>query len=110
MSITSAWANSTAATPPTPIDTLISFLPLAVIFALFWWLIIRPQMQRSKEQTKMITALQKGDEIITTGGLVGRIVKVGEQFANIEIAPNITINVQKTAIQAMLPKGTIKEL
>ncbi|MDA8225879.1 MAG: preprotein translocase subunit YajC [Betaproteobacteria bacterium] len=109
MFITSAWAN-TAASQPTPIDTLVSFLPLVVIFILFWFMIIRPQMQRTKEQAKMVEGLQKGDEVVTSGGQTGRVVKVGEQFVSLEIAPGVITPIQKTAIQTMLPKGTIKDL
>jgi preprotein translocase subunit YajC len=108
MFISNAWAAGAA--NPSPTDTLISFLPLIVIFALFWFMIIRPQMARSKEQAKMVAALQKGDEVITSGGQVGRIVKVSEQFIGLEIAPGVTTNIQRSAVQSILPKGTIKDL
>jgi preprotein translocase subunit YajC len=107
MFITNALAST--GTPSTT-DSLISFLPLVVIFLLFWVMIIRPQMNRTKEQNKMVASLQKGDEIITTGGQVGRIVKVGDQFISLEIAEGIITHIQKTAIQSMLPKGTYKDL
>ena len=105
-------SNAFAATamPASPTDTLMSFLPLIVIFVLFWFMIIRPQMKRSKDQGKMIAALQKGDEIVTSGGQVGRVVKVGEQFISLEIAEGIVTNVQKSTVQTMLPKGTIKAI
>ena len=89
---------------------LISFLPLIVIFVLFFFMIIRPQMKAAKEQRAMIAALQKGDEVITSGGIVGKISKVSEAFVSIEIAPNTEITVQKQAVQSALPKGTIKSL
>lgn len=107
MFITNAFA---AAAPASPTDTLMSFLPLIVIFVLFWFMIIRPQMKRGKEQAKMITALQKGDEIITSGGQVGRIVKVDEQFVSLEIADGVVTLIQKSTVQTMLPKGTIKSI
>ena len=107
MFISNAYAASTAASP---MDAVMSFLPLIVIFVLFWFMIIRPQMKRAKEQGKMIDTLQKGDEIITTGGQVGKIVKVGDQFVSLEIADGVVTNVQKTTVQTMLPKGTIKSI
>ena len=107
MLITPAWASTAT---PSLTDNLVSFLPLIVIFALFWFMIIRPQMNRTKEQNKMIASLQKGDEIITSGGQVGRVVKVSEQYVSIEIADNVVTHIQKTAVQAMLPKGSIKDL
>lgn len=107
MFITNAFA---AAAPASPSDTLMSFLPLVVIFVLFWFMIIRPQMKRGKEQTKMIAALQKGDEIITSGGQVGRVVKVDEQFIGLEIADGVVTLIQKSTVQTMLPKGTIKSI
>jgi len=71
---------------------------------------IRPQMKRAKETKAMIEALQKGDEVITAGGVVGRISKLGEQYLTVEIAPNTEVVVQRAAVSAPLPKGTIKSL
>ena len=88
-------------------NDLMSFLPLIVIFVLFFFMIIRPQMKAAKEQRAMIAALQKGDEVITSGGIVG---KVTDAFVTIEIAVNTEITVQKQAVQSALPKGTIKSL
>ncbi|MES2181860.1 MAG: preprotein translocase subunit YajC [Pseudomonadota bacterium] len=87
-----------------------SFLPLVVIFVLFFFMIIRPQMKQAREQRNMIAALQKGDEIVTSGGIVGKVTKVNENFVSVEIAANTEITVQKHAIQTALPKGTIKSL
>ncbi len=89
---------------------LMSFLPLIVIFVLFFFMIIRPQMKAAKAQREMITALQKGDEVVTSGGIVGKITKVTESFVSLEIAANTEITVQKQAIQSALPKGTIKSV
>ena len=108
MFISNAHAATTAAS--SPMDAVMSFLPLIVIFILFWFMIIRPQMKRAKDQGKMIEALQKGDEVVTTGGQVGKVVKVGEQFISLEIADGIVTNVQKSTVQTMLPKGTIKSI
>jgi preprotein translocase subunit YajC len=87
-----------------------SFIPLVIIFVLFWFMLIRPQMKQAKEQRNMIAALQKGDEVTTSGGLVGKVSKVGESFVALEIAPETVVNVQKHTIQTLLPKGTIKSL
>ena len=89
---------------------LMSFLPLIVIFVLFFFMIIRPQMKAAKEQRAMIAALQKGDEVITSGGIVGKVTKVTDTFVSVEIAANTEITVQKHAVQSALPKGTIKGL
>ena len=105
MFISNAYAASAAATPDWT-----SFVPLIVIFVLFWFMLIRPQMKQAKEQRKMIEALQKGDEVTTTGGIVGKITKVGDGFVSLEIAPDVVINVQKSTVQTLLPKGTIKSL
>jgi len=88
----------------------IGFLPIILMFVLLYFLMIRPQMKRAKETKSMIEALQKGDEVITAGGIVGRISKMGEQYLTIEIAPNTEISVQKAAVQMLLPKGTLKSL
>ena len=105
MLISSAYAASTSATPDWT-----SFLPLIVIFVLFWFMLIRPQMKQAKEQRKMIEALQKGDEVTTAGGIVGKVVKVSDAFVSLEIAADTVIHVQKHTINALLPKGTIKAL
>ncbi|MGD1326815.1 MULTISPECIES: preprotein translocase subunit YajC [Pandoraea] len=87
-----------------------SFLPLVLMFVVLYFIMIRPQMKRQKETRNMLAALAKGDEVVTSGGLAGRISKVGETFVTIEIAENVEINVQKGAITTLLPKGTIKAL
>ena len=89
---------------------LIGFLPIILMFALLYFLMIRPQMKRAKEAKAMIEALQKGDEVVTAGGVVGRISKLGEQYITLEIAPNTEIVVQRSAVQVPLPKGTIKSI
>lgn len=104
MFISNAYAASAPATDFT------SFLPLIVIFVLFFFMIIRPQMKQAKEQRNMIAALQKGDEVVTSGGIVGKVTKVTEAFVVLEIAENTEISVQKHAIMSALPKGTIKNI
>jgi preprotein translocase subunit YajC len=101
----SASAHAQAAQQPNP---LMSMLPLVIIFILFYFMLIRPQMKRAKEQKKMLESLQKGDEIVTASGQVGRVTKVGEQYVSLEIADGVTTHVQKSAVQTLLPKGTIK--
>lgn len=104
MFISNAYAASGAT------NELMSFLPLVIIFVLFFFMIIRPQMKQAKEQRNMIAALQKGDEVVTSGGIVGKVTKVSDNFVTLEIALNTEINVQKGAIQTALPKGTIKSI
>jgi preprotein translocase subunit YajC len=80
------------------------------MFVLLYFLMIRPQMKRAKEHKQMVEALQKGDEVITAGGVVGRISKMGEAYVSLEIAPNTEISVQRASVQTLLPKGTMKTL
>ena len=89
---------------------LLTFLPIALMFVVLYFLMIRPQMKRSKETKQMIDGLQKGDEVLTVGGVVGRITKMGEPYLTLEIAPNTEVSIQKAAVQMLLPKGTIKSL
>ena len=91
-------------------DGFIGFLPIILMFVILYFLMIRPQMKRAKETKAMIEALQKGDEVITAGGIVGKITKIGDQYLTVEIAPNTEIVVQRPAVQAMLPKGTLKSV
>ena len=88
----------------------IGFLPIILMFVLLYFLMIRPQMKRAKETKAMVEALQKGDEVITAGGVVGRITKLGDQYVTLEIAPNTEVVVQRAAVQLPLPKGTLKTL
>lgn len=87
-----------------------SFLPMIIIFVLFYFMLIRPQMKQAKQQKAMIDAIKAGDEIVTTGGVVGKVTKVSDGFVSVEIATNTVINIQKQAIQTLLPPGTIKTL
>jgi preprotein translocase subunit YajC len=104
-------SNAFAAAPAQdPTGGMMQFIPLIVIFVLFYFMLIRPQMKRAKEQKNMLEALQKGDEIITTGGQLGKVVKVNENYISVEIAENVVVNVQKAAITTLLPKGTIKNI
>lgn len=89
---------------------LLGFLPIILMFVLLWFLMIRPQMKRQKEHKAMVDALQKGDEVVTAGGVVGKITKVAESYVTVEVAPETEIVVQRAAVQLPLPKGTIKSL
>ena len=108
MLITPAYAQAAGAAPP--VDTLLTFLPMVAIFVVFYFLLIRPQQKKQKETRAMLEALEKGNEVVTAGGLLGRVVKLDEQYATVEIAQNVQIVVQRSAISQLLPKGTIKGL
>ncbi|MEK7990511.1 MAG: preprotein translocase subunit YajC [Thiotrichaceae bacterium] len=87
-----------------------SFIPLVILVVVFYFLLIRPQQQRVKEHNNMVNALQKGDEIVTNGGLLGRIVDIGENFIQIQIAQNTEVKIQRQAVSSIMPKGTMKNL
>jgi preprotein translocase subunit YajC len=105
--ISSAYAQAPAAGGDAG---LMGFLPIILMFVLLYFLMIRPQMKRAKEQKAMIDALQKGDEVVALGGLVGKIVELSDQYATLEVAPEIKVTVQRPAVQVLLPKGTIKSI
>jgi preprotein translocase subunit YajC len=104
--ISSAYAQGAA---PGGSD-LMTFLPMIAIFVVFYFLLIRPQQKKAKEAKAMLSALQKGDEVVTAGGLLGKISKLTDQYATIEVAPNTEITVQRQAVAQLLPKGTIKAI
>ncbi len=85
-------------------------LPIVLMFVLLYFMMIRPQMKRAKEHKSMTEALQKGDEVVTTGGLLGKITKVSDAYITLEVASGIEINVQRPAVQTLLPKGTLKSI
>lgn len=84
------------------------FLFIIIIFAVFWFLLIRPQQKRAKEHKAMVEALSKGDEVVTNGGLLGRITKVGDNFVTLEIADGLQVQVQRMSVASLMPKGTMK--
>ena len=90
--------------------SLISFLPIILMFVVLYFLMIRPQMKRQKEQKAMIDALGKGDEVITAGGILGKISKAGDAYVTIEIADGTEVVIQKASVTMLLPKGTIKSI
>ena len=102
--IASAYAQDAAPTG----GGLMGFLPLIIIFVIFYFLLIRPQMKRSKEHRQLVANLAKGDEIVTNGGLLGKIREVGETFLTVELAENVEVKVQKHQVSSIMPKGTVK--
>ena len=105
MFISNAFAQ-TAPAAASGTDSLMSFLPLVLMFVVLYFIMIRPQMKRQKEHKAMIEAIAKGDEIVTSGGLVGRVAKMGESFLHVEVANGVELQVQRTAVIQVLPKGT----
>lgn len=109
--ISEAWADApaVAGSPPqgSPFVTLIM---LGVLFAAFYFILIRPQAKRAKEHKTMIAALAKGDEVVTGGGVLGRITNISETYVTVDIAEGVEIKVQRQAIQTVLPKGTLKSV
>ena len=92
------------------LTVLLLFMPLVLIFVVFYFLLIRPQTKRAKEHKKMVAGLSKGDEVVTNGGLLGRITEVGENFVQVKVAENVEVKVQRQAVANLMPKGTSKEL
>ena len=104
--ISDAFAQGTGGTE----SSLMSFAPLILMFVVLYFIMIRPQMKRQKDHRNMLAAIAKGDEVVTSGGLVGKVSKVGEAYVGVEIADNVEITVQKGSITTILPKGTVKSL
>jgi preprotein translocase subunit YajC len=114
MLISNAFAQAAPAAANDPLGGLMGMLPIVLMFIVLWFLMIRPQMKKSKEHQKMVSELQKGDEVVTQGGIVGRVTKLGENYITVEVAEGksgaVEVTVQKQAIGALLPKGTLKTL
>jgi preprotein translocase subunit YajC len=106
--ISPAYAQAAAA--PAQSESLLTFLPMVAIFVVFYFLLIRPQQKKQKEARTMLASLSKGDEVVTAGGVVGRISKLTDQYATLEVAPNTEMVVQRGSISQLLPKGTIKAI
>lgn len=105
--ISDAMAEGAVAAPG---DGGLPLLFLIGMFVIMYFFMIRPQVKRQKEHKKLVEGLKKGDEVQTMGGLVGKITEVGENFVKVEIADNTTVPIRRTAIEAVLPKGSLKEL
>ncbi len=112
MLISNAYAQAAAAQDPT--GGLMGLLPIILMFIVLWFLMIRPQMKKAKEHQKLVSELQKGDEVVTQGGMAGRISKVGDNYLTLEIATlkdvPVEVQIQRQAVGALLPKGTLKNL
>ncbi|HEX5363159.1 MAG TPA: preprotein translocase subunit YajC [Gallionella sp.] len=107
MFISNAYAETAAAGSQ---GGIMEFLPLIALLAVFYFLVLRPQSKRAKEHKALVEALQRGDEVVTVGGQVGSVSKVFEEYVAVEVAENVEVTVQKSAIQNVLPKGTIKSI
>jgi len=88
-------------------NALVQFIPLILIVVIFWFLLIRPQMKRNKQHREMVSSLSTNDEVITSGGILGKITNVGESFISVKLADGLEIKVQKHAVAQVVPKGTI---
>lgn len=95
-------------------DILMQIVPIVLIFAVFWLFLIRPQQKRQKEHVKMVSELQKGDEVLTVGGIAGRITSLDDQYMVLQISKvedkAVTITMQRQAVQTVLPRGTVKSV
>jgi preprotein translocase subunit YajC len=103
--ISSAHAQAAGAAQP---NALMQMLPLVLIFVVFYFLLIRPQTKRAKEHRAMVAALAVGDEVVTGGGLLGKVTEVSDQFLTVEIADGVAVKIQRHTVQSVLPKGTLK--
>jgi preprotein translocase subunit YajC len=108
--ISSAYAQTApaAATGGDMQSSFMSLLPLVLMFVVLYFVMIRPQMKRQKEHRTMVEALAKGDEVATAGGLIGKVTKLGDTFLAVEIAPGVEVQVQRSAVTQVLPKGSLK--
>ena len=102
--LSNAWAQDGGAAGPGSGPLIL----IVLFFGIFYFMAIRPQQKRAKAHKSMITALAKGDEVVTGGGALGRVTHVGEQFLTLEIADGVSIKVQRQSVAAVMPKGTIK--
>jgi len=113
MLISNAYAQAAAASSD-PTGGLMGLLPIILMFVVLWFLMIRPQMKKAKEHQKLVSELQKGDEVVTQGGMTGKITKVGDNYVTIEIATlkdaPVEVQIQRQAVGALLPKGTLKNI
>ena len=103
-------SDALAAAPEAQANPIMSLLPLVFIFVVFYFLLIRPQSKKAKEHKQMVEALAKGDEVVTNGGLLGKLTKIGDNFVELELADGVTVKLQRNAIANILPKGTMKGL
>jgi preprotein translocase subunit YajC len=107
--ISDAYAEAAPAAAAQP-DLLGALFPFIILFVVFYFLLIRPQSKRAKEHKNMVAALGKGDEVVTNGGLLGKVTEVGENFIMLELAENVQVKLERASVAKVMPKGTIKEL
>ena len=108
MFISSAYAQAAPAAAPSMQDSLTSMLPIVLMFVVLYFVMIRPQMKKQKEHRAMVDALAKGDEVVTAGGVLGKVSKIGDNFIGVEIANGVEVQMQRQAVVQVLPKGSIK--
>lgn len=109
MFISSAFAQTAPAAAGGDLQSsFMSLLPLVLMFVVLYFVMIRPQMKRQKEHRAMVEALAKGDEVATSGGLVGRVTKLGDTYLGVEIAQGVEVQIQRSAVVQVLPKGSMK--
>jgi preprotein translocase subunit YajC len=106
--ISSAFAQTAPAAGGDMQSSLMSMLPLVLMFVVLYFVMIRPQMKKQKEHKAMVEALAKGDEVVTAGGLLGKVSKIGDSFIGVEIANGVEVQLQRSAVVQVLPKGSIK--
>lgn len=102
--VSDAWAQADAGAG----GGLIGLLPMILIFVVFYFLLIRPQQKRAKEHREMVAAIVKGDEVVTNGGILGKVTETDDNFVSVDIASGVTVRVQRAAISQLMPKGTVK--
>jgi len=101
-------AHAEGAAPAGGAEGALGFIPLIVIFVIFYFLIIRPQVKRAKDHKKLTESVSKGDEVVTGGGLLGKVVDVNDNFVSLEISEGVEVKIQRQSVASLVPKGTIK--
>ncbi|MDO5289497.1 MAG: preprotein translocase subunit YajC [Pseudomonadota bacterium] len=108
MFISNAFAQAAPAAAPSTASSLMSMLPLVLMFVVLYFIMIRPQMKKQKEHRAMIDALAKGDEVVTAGGLLGKVTALGDSHIGLQVASGVEVQMQRNAVVQVLPKGTLK--
>lgn len=107
--VSPAFAEGAAPAARAPQGSLLQFLPLVILMLVMYFLMIRPQQKKAKEHRLMVDGLKKGDEVVTQGGLLAKVVDVNDTFIAVKLADNVQVNIQRQAVASLMPKGTIKE-
>ena len=106
--ISTAYAQAATGAAPQGFEQYMGMMPIVLMFVVMYFIMIRPQMKKAKEHKTMLEALQKGDEVVAAG-ILGKVAKINDNYVSLEIAPNVTIQVQRGAVTQLLPKGTVKD-